>query len=37
VANLRSTDRFDNDFGVAFDVAIAQSVFTHMPLNMMRL
>jgi hypothetical protein len=37
VTNLHSTDRFDNDFGVAFDVAIAQSVFTHLPLNMMRL
>jgi SAM-dependent methyltransferase len=37
VSNLRTTDRFDNDFGVAFDMAIAQSVFTHIPLNMMRL
>ena len=36
-ANLRSTDRFDNDFGVQFDMAIAQSVFTHVPLNHMRL
>jgi SAM-dependent methyltransferase len=36
-ANLRSTDRFDNDFGVQFDMAIAQSVFTHIPLNHMRL
>ncbi|MGD9960375.1 class I SAM-dependent methyltransferase [Nocardioides sp.] len=35
--NLRVTDRFDNDFGVPFDMAIAQSVFTHVPLNMMRL
>ncbi|CUR57063.1 putative SAM-dependent methyltransferases [metagenome] len=37
VSNLRVTDRFDNDFGVPFDMAIAQSVFTHVPLNMMRL
>jgi len=36
-ANLRSTDRFDNDFGVQFDMAIAQSVFTHISLNQMRL
>ena len=35
--NLRATDRFDCDFGVAFDMAIAQSVFTHVSLNMMRL
>lgn len=35
--NLLTTDRFDNDFGVKFDMAIAQSVFTHVPLNMMRL
>jgi SAM-dependent methyltransferase len=37
VANLRSTDRFDGDFGVQFDMAIAQSVFTHVSLNHMRL
>jgi SAM-dependent methyltransferase len=31
--NLRCTDDFDVDFGVKFDYAIAQSVFTHVPLN----
>ncbi len=36
-ANLRANDRFDADFGVAFDMAIAQSVFTHIPLNHIRL
>jgi SAM-dependent methyltransferase len=36
-SNLHATDRFDNDFGVSFDMAIAQSVFTHISLNMMRL
>jgi SAM-dependent methyltransferase len=36
-AHLRSTDRFDCDFGVQFDFAIAQSVFTHIPLNDIRL
>lgn len=35
--NLRVTDRFDADFGVAFDMAIAQSVFTHLSLNHLRL
>jgi SAM-dependent methyltransferase len=30
--NLRATDRFECDFGVSFDVAIAQSLFTHIPL-----
>lgn len=35
--NLRATDRFDIDFGVQFDMAIAQSIFTHMPLNHVRL
>jgi SAM-dependent methyltransferase len=30
--NLRVTDEFDADFGVRFDVAIAQSLFTHIPL-----
>src|SRR5829696_413187 len=35
--NLRVTDRFECDFGVAFDYAIAQSVFTHLPLNHIRL
>jgi SAM-dependent methyltransferase len=36
-ANLRATDRFDADFGVRFDMAIAQSVFTHLGLNWIRL
>lgn len=36
-ANLRATDRFDCDFGVSFDMAIAQSVFTHITLNRIRL
>jgi SAM-dependent methyltransferase len=35
--NLRATDRFDCDFGVQFDFAIAQSLFTHLPLNDIRL
>lgn len=35
--NLRATDRFDIDFGVQFDMGIAQSVFTHMSLNHIRL
>lgn len=35
--NLRGTDRFDCDFGVDFDMAIAQSVFTHVSLNHIRL
>jgi SAM-dependent methyltransferase len=37
VENLRASDRFDVDFGVEFDVAIAQSVFTHISLNHVRL
>lgn len=37
VTNLRMTDRFDADFGVQFDMAIAQSVFTHVSLNHIRL
>jgi SAM-dependent methyltransferase len=37
LANLRMTDRFDADFGVQFDMAIAQSVFTHVSLNHIRL
>lgn len=37
LSNLHSTDRFDCDFGVTFDMAIAQSVFTHIDLNLMRL
>lgn len=35
--HLRTTERFDCDFGVAFDYAIAQSVFTHVSLNHIRL
>ena len=35
--HLRCTDRFDVDFGVKFDQAIAQSVFTHLSLNHLRL
>jgi SAM-dependent methyltransferase len=35
--HLRATDRFDCDFGVAFDYAIAQSLFTHISLNHIRL
>lgn len=34
---LRANDRFDVDFGVEFDMAIAQSVFTHVSLNHVRL
>ena len=37
VENLRANDRFNADFGVGFDYAIAQSVFTHVSLNHMRL
>lgn len=37
LANLRANDRFDGDFGVRFDVALAQSVFTHVSLNHLRL
>jgi SAM-dependent methyltransferase len=37
VTNLRANDRFDADFGVAFDFAIAQSVFTHVSINHVRL
>jgi SAM-dependent methyltransferase len=37
LTNVRATDRFDADFGVQFDMAIAQSVFTHVSLNHIRL
>lgn len=37
IANLRANDRFNTDFGVQFDFAIAQSVFTHVSLNHIRL
>jgi SAM-dependent methyltransferase len=37
VTNLRANDRFDGDFGVLVDVAMAQSVFTHVSLNHIRL
>lgn len=36
-SNLHATDRFDADFGERFDMAIAQSVFTHMSLSHIRL
>ena len=32
-ARLRVTETFDVDFGQPFDFAIAQSVFTHLPMN----
>jgi SAM-dependent methyltransferase len=35
--HLRATDRFDCDFGVQFDFAIAHSLFTHISLNHIRL
>jgi SAM-dependent methyltransferase len=35
--HLRATDRFNCDFGVQFDYAIANSVFTHISLNHVRL
>jgi SAM-dependent methyltransferase len=35
--HLRRTDRFDADFGVDFDQAIATSLFTHVSLNHIRL
>jgi SAM-dependent methyltransferase len=34
---LRATDRFDCDFDVAFDYVIAQSLFTHISINHIRL
>jgi SAM-dependent methyltransferase len=37
VQNLRANDRFDVDFGTQFDFALAQSVFTHVSLNHIRL
>lgn len=36
-SQLKVTDSFDADFGVQFDFAIAQSVFSHLPLNHIRL
>lgn len=35
--HLRATERFDCDFGVEFDFAIAQSLFTHISLSQVRL
>lgn len=35
--NLRASDRFGVDFSVKFDIALAQSVFTHLSLNNIRL
>lgn len=37
ITNLRANERFDADFGVKFDYALAQSVFTHVSLNHVRL
>ena len=37
IENLRANDRFDTDFGVKFDFGIANSVFTHVSLNHIRL
>lgn len=37
ITNLRANDRFNSDFGVKFDYALAQSVFTHVSLNHVRL
>jgi SAM-dependent methyltransferase len=37
IGNLRANDRFNADFGTRFDMGIAQSVFTHVSLNHMRL
>jgi len=36
-SHLRANERFDGDFGVKFDFAIAQSVFSHVTLNQIRL
>ena len=36
-SNLLATDRFDVDLGVKFDFALAQSVFSHISLNHVRL
>jgi SAM-dependent methyltransferase len=35
--NLRATSMFESDFGIPFDYALAVSVFTHLPLNHIRL
>jgi SAM-dependent methyltransferase len=35
--NLRVTDRYDADFGVHFDFALASALFTHLSLNDIRL
>lgn len=37
IENVRANDRFDVDFGTQVDFAIAQSVFTHVSLNHIRL
>lgn len=37
IENLRNTDRFFGEFGVEFDYAIANSVFSHISLNHVRL
>lgn len=36
-ANLKTTTIFECDFGVTFDFLLAQSVFSHLPLNHIRL
>jgi SAM-dependent methyltransferase len=36
-SQLQVAERFECDFGVSFDFAIAQSLFTHVPLNSIRL
>jgi SAM-dependent methyltransferase len=36
-ANLHTTDRFECDFGIDFDFALAHSLFTHLSLNDVRL
>lgn len=37
ISHLRANDRFDGDFGVQYDYAIANSVFSHVSLNHVRL
>lgn len=37
ITHLRTNDRFDGDFGVQYDFAIANSVFSHVSLNHIRL
>jgi SAM-dependent methyltransferase len=37
ITHLRANDRFDGDFGVEYEFAIANSVFSHVSLNHIRL